>query len=70
LATPNPGMGKAGFGRSTPLGQRRSTNKFRIIAVLSPTLITMGDSDIMGLFGGAFLVIALGGVATFWFLLR
>jgi hypothetical protein len=35
-----------------------------------PKLISMGDSDMTLLFGGAFVVIALGGAATFWFLLR
>jgi hypothetical protein len=30
----------------------------------------MGDNDIMGLFGGTFLVLTLGAAATFWFLLR
>jgi len=30
----------------------------------------MGDSDITFLFGAAFVVLSLGIVATFWFLLR
>lgn len=30
----------------------------------------MGDTDIMIMFGAAFLVLSLGAVATFWFLFR